>query len=192
MTPEEYLRSEREAQQKHEYMDGFVYPLHAQAGASRKHVRLTLRIGAMLEPLATRRGCRAYAADMKLRADGWRNFFYPDVMVSCGPDESEQDYETDACLIVEVLSGSTAAQSSETADRSLVSPSSDRTGKFAAYTKLPSLQTYLLVEQAQRRIYAYAKAGAEWELTEYESGLIPLPCLGAVLDVNKVYAGLVE
>lgn len=178
MTPEEYLRSEREAQEKHEFVDGFVYPLHAQAGASRKHVRLTVRIVSMLEEIAVARGCRPYAADMKLRADGWRNFFYPDVMVSCGPDESEQDYETDACLIVEVLSGSTAAH--------------DRTGKFAAYTKLPSLQTYLLVEQNERRIYAYARAEGEWVLTEYENGVIPLPCLETGLDVGRVYAGLVE
>lgn len=178
MTPEEYLRSERESQDKHEFVDGFVYPLHAQAGASRRHVRLTLRIGAMLEQRASEAGCRPYVADMKLRADGWRNFFYPDVMVSCGPDTPEQDYETDACLIVEVLSGSTAAH--------------DRTGKFAAYTKLPSLQTYLLVEQNERRIYAYAKAEGEWVLTEYETGVIPLPCLETGLDVGRVYGGLVE
>ena len=99
-------------------------------------------------------------------------------MVSCGPNESAQDFETDACLIVEVLSGSTAAH--------------DRTGKFAAYTKLPSLQTYMLVEQNERRIYAYAKADGEWVLTEYEDGIIPLPCLEAGLDVGRIYAGLVE
>ena len=178
MTPEQYLRSEREAQEKHVFVDGFAYPLHAQAGASRMHVRLTLRIGAMLEGRASDLGCRPYVADMKLRADGWRNFFYPDVMVCYGPDESTQDFETDACLIVEVLSGSTAAH--------------DRTGKFAAYTKLPSLQTYLLVEQNERRIYAYARAGDEWALAEYEDGVIPLPCLETGLDVGRVYAGLME
>lgn len=178
MTAEEYLRREREAPEKHEFIDGFVYPLHAQAGASRQHVRLTLRIGAMLEGRASDLGCRPYVADMKLRADGWRNFFYPDVMVCCGPDEAAQDFETDACLIVEVLSGTAAAH--------------DRTGKFAAYTKLPSLQTYLLVEQNERRIYAYAKAAGEWVLTEYEDGIIPLPCLEAGLDVGRVYGGLVE
>ena len=68
----------------------------------------------------------------------------------------------------------------------------DRTGKFAAYTRLPSLQTYLLVEQDERRIYAYAKADGEWVLTEYEDGIIPLPCLETGLDVGRIYAGLVE
>ena len=49
----------------------------------------------------------------------------------------------------------------------------DRTGKFAAYTALPGLQTYLLVEQTQPRIYAYQRTEGDWELTEYESGEIP-------------------
>ena len=58
MTPEQYLRSEREAQEKHVFVDGFAYPLHAQARPSEL-------------------GCRPYVADMKLRAGGWRNFFTP-------------------------------------------------------------------------------------------------------------------
>lgn len=57
---------------------------------------------------------------------------------------------------------------------------------------LPSLQTYLLVEQNERRIYAYARAEGEWLLTEYENGVIPLPCLETGLDVGRIYAGLVE
>lgn len=34
MSEAEYLRSERESPYKREYVGGFVYPLHAQAGAS--------------------------------------------------------------------------------------------------------------------------------------------------------------
>ena len=97
-------------------------------------------------------------------------------MVCCGPDNPEQDFEVDACLLIEVLSPSTAAH--------------DRTGKFAAYTALPGLRTYLLVEQTQPRIYAYQRTEGGWELTEYESGEIPLPCLDAGLNVERVYRGL--
>ncbi|MFC3860824.1 Uma2 family endonuclease [Deinococcus antarcticus] len=176
MSAEEYLRTERDSPVKREFVDGFVYPLHAQAGASKTHTRLTLRIGSMLENLATERGCRPYVSDMKLMASAWRTFYYPDVMVCCGPDNPEQDFEVDACLLIEVLSPSTAAH--------------DRTGKFAAYTALPGLQTYLLVEQTQPRIYAYQRTEGDWELTEYESGEIPLPCLDAGLNVERVYRGL--
>lgn len=165
MTAEEYLRTERESEYKREYVDGFVYPLYGQAGASKLHVRITNNITFALYAAAEKVGCRIYASEMKLMPTFWRSFYYPDVMVCCGPENS---------------------------DPYMVSPSSDRTGKFAAYTALPSLQTYLLVEQGTRRIYAYARAGAEWVLTEYDSGVIPLPCLDMGLDVEAVYRGLVE
>lgn len=108
-----------------------------------------------MSAVALERGCRPYVSDMKLMMGHWHSFYYPNVMVCCGPDDPEVDYESDACLLIEVLSPSTAAH--------------DRTGKFTAYTALPSLQTYLLVEQSQRRIYAYAREGDGWELTEYTS-----------------------
>ena len=177
MSVEEYLRTERESPVKREFVDGFVYPLHAQAGASKAHARLTLRLGSMLENLAVEQGCRPYVSDMKLMASTWRTFYYPDVMVCCGPENTEQDFEADACLIIEVLSASTAAH--------------DRTGKYAAYTALPGLQTYLLVEQSQPRIYAYQRTENGWELTEYETGNIPLPCLESSLSVERFYRGLI-
>ncbi|WP_233554463.1 Uma2 family endonuclease [Deinococcus cavernae] len=77
MSAEEYLRTERDSPVKREFVDGFVYPLHARAGASKTHTRLTLRIGSMLENLATERGCRPYVSDMKLVASAWRTFLLP-------------------------------------------------------------------------------------------------------------------
>ena len=177
MSVAEYLRSELESPVKREYVDGFVYPLHAQAGAGKAHVRITANITAALNADALRLGCRLYPADMKLRLNNSRTFFYPDVLVACGPDHPEDDFETEPCLLMEVLSPSTAAN--------------DRVGKYGAYTALPSLQTYLLVEQAERRVYAYQRRGAEWVLNDLQGqGQIELPCLGRSLSLDEIYAGL--
>ena len=116
---------------------------------------------------------------MKLRLNGSRTFFYPDVMAACGPDNPDDDFETEPCLLVEVLSPSTAAH--------------DRVGKYGAYTALPSLQTYLLVEQAQRHVYAYERRGAEWLLSDLQGhGQIELTCLGRPLSLGEIYAGLLS
>lgn len=115
---------------------------------------------------------------MKLRLGG-RNFFYPDVLVACGPDFPEDDFETEPYLLVEVLSPSTAAN--------------DRVGKYAAYTALASLQTHLMVEQAERHVYAYMRRGTEWVLQELVgNGEIALPCLGRALSLEEIYANVLD
>lgn len=100
-------------------------------------------------------------------------------MVACGPEPRDQYAETAPCLLVEVLSRGTA--------------NIDRHAKYAAYTALSSLHTYLIAEQTERRVYAYQRQGESWKLTEYVGeGVIPLPCLGMELTLDEIYAGVVE
>jgi Uma2 family endonuclease len=80
-------------------------------------------------------------------------------------------------MLVEVLSRGTAH--------------TDRNAKYGVYTSLPSLQTYLIVDQYERRVYAYGREGERWNLTEYEGqGEIPLPCLNMNLALDEIYDGV--
>ena len=177
MSVAEYLSSEPQSPVKREYVDGFVYPLHAQAGASKAHGRVSVNITSALNAAALQAGCRLYQSDMKLRLQNSTTFFYPDILLACGPDNPADEFETEPCLLVEVLSASTAAN--------------DRLGKYAAYTALPSLQTYLMVEQAERHVYAYERQGLHWVLKELQgAGQIDLPCLGRSLSLNEIYVGV--
>lgn len=179
MSVADYLRTEPDSPIKREYVDGFVYPLHGQSGAGKAHVRICANITAALNADALRMGCRLYQSDMKLRVGTGPKFFYPDVLVACGPDNPEDDFETEPCLLVEVLSPSTAAN--------------DRLGKFNAYTALPSLNTYLMVEQADRRVYAYQRRGQEWVLDEVsQAGQIDLPCLARSITLDGIYIGVLS
>lgn len=179
MSVAEYLISEEANLIKREYVDGFVYPLHGQAGASKAHTRICINITAHLYDAAVRSGCRLYSSDMKLRLNHSRTFFYPDVMAARGLDNPDDAFETGPCLLVEVLSSSTAAN--------------DRVGKYSAYTALPSLQTYLMVEQAERCVYAYGRRGAEWVLSDLQGqGQIEVLCLGRLLSLDEIYAGLLN
>ena len=183
MSVEEYLRTELDSPVKREYVDGFVYPSHgatrAQAGTSKAHMRITLNFALALDAKATRAGCRFYAAEMKLRIEGRNSFYYPDVMVVCGEDNGEDYYGSAPCLLVEILSKRTAAI--------------DRHAKYHAYTAIPSLQTYLIVSQTERRILAYQRGGDGWRLTEYDgTGDIPLSCPGHTLTLDEVYQGVID
>ncbi|WP_264778460.1 Uma2 family endonuclease [Deinococcus aetherius] len=177
MSVEEYLRSEETSPYKREYVGGFVYSLHGQAGVSQPHSLISMNIAGTLFPQARRQGCRLHLADMRLHVNS--TIVYPDVMLVCGQDIPHPLYETAPCLLVEVLSPSTAAN--------------DRVGKYAMYTGLPGLQTYLIVEQTQRRVYEYQRAGDEWRLREVAgAGEVGVPCLDLSLSLDDVYAGVLE
>jgi Uma2 family endonuclease len=177
MSAEEYLRSEASSPYKREYVGGFVYPLHAQAGASESHVLICGNIAAALHASARQRGCRLYQSDMKLAIAASGSFYYPDVMLVCDAQDGERYFKTAPAVLVEVLSKSTAAH--------------DRFGKYGMYTAIPSLQTYLIVEQDERRVYAYTRTDGRWTLQELiGTGEIHLPSLGRTLSLDEIYDGV--
>ena len=182
MSVEEYLRSEETSPYKREYVGGYVYPLHgtrAQAGTSRGHMLISQNIFRALDPAALEKGCLVCNSDLKLRIETLDNFYYPDVMVVCGQSDGDLGvtFETAPCLLVEVLSKSTARI--------------DRLAKQVAYTALPSLQTYLIVEQTKRKIYVYQRTGQGWTSSELAGqGSVNLPCLGTTLTLDQIYRAL--
>lgn len=96
-------------------------------------------------------------------------------MVTSEPFEAEARVKYAPCLLVEVLSKSTAH--------------TDHFAKYHAYTALPSLQLYLLVEQTERRIYAYERTPQGWEKREYTGeDVISLLFLDGKLSLNDIYA----
>lgn len=147
MTPQEYLAGERDADVRHEYLNG---ELVAMSGGSRAHNLLATRVARLLGNHLESGPCRVYQSDMKVRVEAANRFYYPDVMVCCGPVDAEPDdhYETAPELIVEVLSPGTAA--------------TDDGEKRINYQTLPSLTDYLLLDPKGRSGVHYRRAGAFW------------------------------
>lgn len=173
MSVEEYLRTEESSPVKREYVHGFVYPL-AQAGTTVSHDLITGNIFAALHPVARKKGCFAHASDMRVTTADRYTYYYPDVMVTCEPRQDDAKFKVAPCLLVEVLSKSTAHN--------------DHNAKYHAYTALPSLQTYLLVEQDERRVYVYGRGESGWQMQEYSGAAsIPPPCLEAELSLDEIY-----
>lgn len=179
MNVEDYLRTEEVSSVKHEYVNGFIYPLHGQAGTTVAHDLIAGNIFAALRTLARAKGCRAHTADIRVTTADRRTYYYPDVLVTCEPRQDDARFSHSPCILVEILSKSTAH--------------ADHNAKYHAYTALPSLQTYLLVEQHERRVYVYQRGDDGWQMREY-SGLesIPLPCLGAALSLDAIYEDVRE
>lgn len=169
-TAADYLRWEAEQPEKHEYVRGETF---AMGGASRRHVTISGNVFAALDAALEGTPCRTYMADMKLQAAADDAYFYPDVLVTCDPDDHKADqFMRSPTLVIEVLSPATAAY--------------DRGDKFAAYRRIPSLKEFVLIDPDRPRIEHYRRTQADrWELQEIAPDQ---PLLLPSLDVSIPWA----
>ncbi len=128
----DYLAIDQASEVRHEWVGGRVY---AMSGGTERHGLMSGLLYAALAAGALGAGCRPFQEGRRLKPG--LVSYYPDVMVVCGPAGDDQ-YETDATLVIEV-------QSPSTRDR-------DRREKAMAYATLPSLQQYVLVDPDRVRI----------------------------------------
>nr|MDQ3625449.1 Uma2 family endonuclease [Verrucomicrobiota bacterium] len=173
VSAEQYLASELESSEKHEYVAGAVY---AMSGASDIHNVIAGNIFAYLHGLLRGKPCRPFMADMKLkiRAATEESYFYPDVMVACDPTDNATYWRERPSIIFEVLSPSTSR-----VDRD----------KFFIYQGIAALQFYALVEQSEVAVHVFSRAVNGWRserLTDPGSAL-PLGPLGGLLPLATIY-----
>src|SRR5438067_8993045 len=153
ISPEEYLRRERLAEYKSEYLNGEIF---AMAGASEQHNLIAGNIfGELREQLKTG-SCRAYTSDMRVRVRSNGLYTYPDVIVVCGEpqfEDKEVDSLVNPTMLIEVLSPSTERY--------------DRIAKTSYYRTIDSLAEYLLVAQDEISLEQYViNADGQWIMLE--------------------------
>ncbi|HLB38268.1 MAG TPA: Uma2 family endonuclease [Gemmatimonadales bacterium] len=171
MSIEAYLEFEERSPIKHEYVAGEVY---AMSGVTTRHNLINLNITRHLHQPARKRGCRVFAADVKLKAAADR-IYYPDVIVACGKAAQVELIVEEPMLVVEITSPSTRA--------------SDRREKLDAYRRMPSLRMYMIVDQRRRHVFVYRrKARGEWVREEVQGeGEISIPQLRVKLEMDDIY-----
>jgi Uma2 family endonuclease len=170
----DYLEMEARSPLRHELVGGQA---HAMAGASVRHNRISLNLASRLLAKAPR-NCQVLIGDVKLKADAWPTYYYPDVMLVSDPDDNDPLIKTRPCLLAEVLSPNTEAI--------------DRREKLTAYQRLPSLREYLLIDQEEMRAELYRRRNLrEWVLEIHAPGdVLELECVGLELPVETLYDGL--
>jgi Uma2 family endonuclease len=167
-TEAEYLEGEKNADIRHEYIDGRIY---AMSGAKAAHNRIAGNIFAELRSHLKGKPCQPYTADMKVRIGS--KYFYPDVMVDCSELPDESYFTETPVLLVEVLSRSTRRM--------------DETVKRAAYMQIPTLQEYLLIEQDFVDIEIIRRSN-QWRSERFYLGdSLTLESVGLTLSVEEIY-----
>jgi Uma2 family endonuclease len=171
MTLAEYLAFEEASPIKHEYVAGEVF---AMSGVTTRHNLINLNLSHLLRASAKRRGCRVFGMEVKLRAAADR-IYYPDLIVACGKAAEVDLIIEQPSVVVEITSPSTRA--------------TDRREKLEAYQRIPSLRTYIVVEQRRRQVILYTReADGAWRRDELlGSGKVVIPALDATLTLDEIY-----
>ena len=177
--PAEYLDMERTSLDiKHEFYGGEVF---AMIGAGRHHnrinVNLTRKIGNKFEDDNFR--CEVFSNDMRVKTA--ENYTYPDLAISCGDAEFEDDKFdtlTNPVVIIEILSNSTERF--------------DRTKKFAYYRAISTLQEYVLVSQHECWVEQYTHQNDMWSYRSHGDmdQILKLESVNCELPLSEIYLNI--
>lgn len=175
-TVAEYLALEERSEVRHEFFDGEIF---AMAGADVSHNLIAGNLLVSFKLALRGQPCKVLMEGVQLAVEEGRHYAYPDVMITCDPDDQRAKRLLYApVLLVEVLSPSTAEY--------------DRGRKFKQYQKLPSLKHYLLVSQTSWLVEWYRREeNGIWSITSLveATDALVIPELNINLTVAEVYEG---
>lgn len=176
----EYLEMELHSETRHEYVNGRVYAM--SPGATSVHYRISLNLVGALYNQTRNRRCHVFTGDARVKVSPTGMYTYPDISALCGEPRFENFKGVDTVLnpsvIIEVLSRTTEPY--------------DRGAKFAHYSRIESLQEYVLVSQNRMRVEEFIRDGAEWRLSELRDpqALLRLASIGCEIPLADIYEGV--
>ncbi|MDQ3130690.1 MAG: Uma2 family endonuclease [Acidobacteriota bacterium] len=177
LSPEDYLKFEREAETRHEFLDGEIYQM---AGESLSHSRVCMNLAREVGNKLKGKSCEALSPNMKVRTSTASLFSYPDLTIVCGEPQFhdvKKDVLTNPKVIFEVLSPSTADY--------------DRTEKFLRYRMgNKTLTDYVLVSQDYCFVEHFSKqADGNWiyqSLSELAE-VLRIVSIDCELNLREIY-----
>ena len=173
LTVEQYLALEAESEIRHEYIDGVIFPM---TGGTLNH-DVTHEFDACASCTTRWLNCQLHTSHMRVGVSPTR-YVYPDLSAVCG--DAETDHGTTTLLnpvfVAEVTSPSSI-------DR-------DRATKLELYGAVPSIQGYLILDQARVFAQWHTRTESGWRQQQFsdlddEIELEPLDCAISLAQIYR-------
>ena len=176
MTFEQYLDWADNHPGQYEFHGGNVIVMGV--GTTKEHEAVVLNMAAAIRGHLGGRAapCRLYLGGVCVRVDAADKALYPDLHVTCHPDDRQDSRSSrHPVVIIEVLSKTTRDY--------------DRGDKFDAYAQLESLQEYILIDSLAQAVSVHRRIGAhEWRtLNLGPDGTLAVEALQFSLPVAQIY-----
>ena len=177
LSVEEYIAlEEAQLERRFEYIDGELFEM---PGGTINHSRLKLNVFRSLDPQLIGKGCEILNTDVRVSI-GASRYVYPDLSVVCGQLQARNNDTTllNPIMMIEVTSPSSALY--------------DRVDKRDFYTAVPSMQAYLVIDQASVYVELYMRDGQRWRRDIYDSldDVIEIKALGCRLPLTAIYRNI--
>jgi Uma2 family endonuclease len=184
-TVDEYLARERASEERHEYLDGYIF---AMVGESLEHADICVNLVREISTQLKGKPCRTLTKDSKVRSGPDPKPFYskkglysyPDLVVVCGEPiwhDRHKDIILNPRVIIEVLSPTTSEF--------------DHVEKFQRFqTWNISLTDYILVSQEEVLIEHYKRHdNDEWLYTRINtlSASLHIASIGCTILASEIY-----
>jgi Uma2 family endonuclease len=176
ISSEEYLEIDRASPDvKYEYIDGHMYAI---SGGTIDHAQIAMNLIRALDDHLQRGSCRVFSSDVRVQV-AEKKYFYPDVTVSCNPEDWQQgksDIIRFPRLVIEVLSPSTEAR--------------DRRKKSPSYQAYPTIQEYALISTECQWVEVFRRYtdGNMWLYQQYEPDqIVELASVRLTIPLSHIY-----
>jgi len=176
LTFEQYLVLEQDSDVRHEFSDGRLIPVEA---TTKTHNRIKRNLIRQIEtPTFDKSACELFDENVLTQLTEGKKYVYPDIVVSCDPDDTDPLIVISPTIIIEILSPSTKKY--------------DKTVKFSAYQRIPSIQQCIFVAQDSVEIKSFERSGNQWILTTLESleDTLDIPHLNLSISLADVYINI--
>jgi Uma2 family endonuclease len=172
-TVEEYIQHEWTAPVRSEFINGQLFEMPGEKDINNE---IAGNLYILLTTLLKSFGYFIYSHDVKVKIYGENKYYYPDVFVTKEAKTPDNQYiKFEPVLIVEVVSESSQVN--------------DYVDKYIDYTKIPSLQYYLIVEPETSLVTCYKRSEQEWITSKFThlNDEIKFEMLGVTLKIKDVY-----
>jgi Uma2 family endonuclease len=175
LTVDEFFDAVSDSEERYELVEGVA---HAMARAKEGHNVIRSNVLAAFVPAGKQRGCRATSVNTAVQT-GPDTIRYPDVVVDCGPRNSEAMTASKPVIVVEVSAPDTAVF--------------DYSAKLREYRSVESVDTVIQIECeiVLVKVHRRQQDGTWTEETIEEFDVdIPLPSLATSITLNEIYDAL--
>lgn len=175
-TVAEYFELEKHSSIRHEYYYG---KLIAMPGESKNANEIAGNCYVAFRQSLRKRGFRIFIQDVRTIIKDNAIYRYPDVVVADENDDNHTHNITKPRVLVEVISDNSKYR--------------DRVTKLQEYSKIPSLDYYVVIDQdvANVEVYSRKENGWHYQLLEDLSETVELSILGMSLSLETIYENIV-
>ena len=174
-TVDEYFELEKHSNIRHEFYYG---KLIAMPGESKNANEIAGNCYVTFRQSLRKHGFRVFIQDVHTVVKGNKIYRYPDVVVADEEGDSDTHNIKKPRILVEVISETSKYR--------------DRVTKLQEYSKLPSLEYYIVVDQDTVNVEVYSRKKNDWayQLLENLSDVIDLSALGTSLSLATIYENI--